>query len=1089
MAPNELFVVPSERHVERLAHEGLHAETRTSLCARLAAALLPDLALMDARECRLVLGVALSDDSPPPDPIERGEAPVLDRAEQGTSRHHGQGQLDLFGEATPAPTARRVGAAGARSSAPAAGAPSRDPLLSAIRARGGASWVRMVTALDHAIALFRARNGTVEHLDRVGRVKGFLGTRARTLAIAMRALDARLARAGAQDARLVGTLVAEAIRHARAEDIEAILGARSLRSRWLLAWEPSDVAWWRALDDKLAPRGGGARLVLPTFDQPLAGGRERDPLEALADDLARGLDAPMESEAIAPVLGNLSGDLAECAASVDRSRVRVISASDSVAQARAVAAEVALALDGGAAVERIAIALPILEERTLSPLRRALEEEGIVWHESRGPAPSAAPIVNAALLALDAATSLDRLVVARLLRSGWVDGARLTDAAGRDARRSLPRLARVLETSATAAGDDAVERFLRTASMRPARGKGGRTDRHRDEAAAEEAMDAAIAMKLASLFAGPRLARTRIDHVRAARSLWTALGMGARAGRGGLGAFGSDAVPRGVPAAERLAIARDARAWDALLAALDLHESAAARVGALDQAIDAASFRLELVELLDAAVSQPGAGRAAAIRIARLGDLAGDELELLVVADANDGILPRDDVHDALLSETLAEAIGRASRGEFVPPTSGALRARELSALAVSAAEAKDVVFVFSREDAVGAPLAASSVVNDLVRAGVAMRATEATPPVRSGVDVTLRVAREKERESFFLNPSRPLSDVVGDLAPPRAAARLLADETGGGERALAVTGLERFARCAFMGYAHVVLAAREVEQTRELPDAREEGTLVHEALAAAFVATKALWARRPRQRDEIVALGTAASDALLDRWQGHAALRTVVRLQVNDAVRAVLRAAVDDETWDFALAEQAFGARAATSWKSFTLDQEEVHLALRGSIDRVDLAHDGHAVRVIDYKRSKSTVTAAGSALGETALQVPLYACVASQELDLPASGAYMPTQAKDVAFESKPSSRAVQRMDELVARASASDLAEIERRALAIVASARSGALAPIPARESECRLCAVSGGCRKPRFAMAPTDDLDDEPDAVGLPRDAS
>ena len=44
----ELFVVPAERHVERLAREGKRAETRTSLRSRLAAALLPDVRVVVA---------------------------------------------------------------------------------------------------------------------------------------------------------------------------------------------------------------------------------------------------------------------------------------------------------------------------------------------------------------------------------------------------------------------------------------------------------------------------------------------------------------------------------------------------------------------------------------------------------------------------------------------------------------------------------------------------------------------------------------------------------------------------------------------------------------------------------------------------------------------------------------------------------------------------------------------------------------------------------------------------------------------------------------------------------------------------------
>ncbi|HSO35407.1 MAG TPA: PD-(D/E)XK nuclease family protein, partial [Labilithrix sp.] len=301
------------------------------------------------------------------------------------------------------------------------------------------------------------------------------------------------------------------------------------------------------------------------------------------------------------------------------------------------------------------------------------------------------------------------------------------------------------------------------------------------------------------------------------------------------------------------------------------------------------------------------------------------------------------------------------------------------------------------------------------------------------------------------------------------------------------VTGLERYARCAFQGHAQVVLAARESELTSELPDAREEGTLIHEALAAAFLATQALWARRPRNTAALWEQGEAAADFVLERWQGHAPLRAVVRLRVRDAVRAVLRVAIEDETWDFALAEQPFGARSGPTWPVFVLEDGDLRLALRGTIDRVDRAHDERSLRVIDYKRSKTTVQASGSGLGETALQVPLYACVASRQLGAPATGAYVPTQARDVGAGNKPSAKAAARMEELVARAPGAPFAEIERRALSLIAAARSGALVPIPASESECRLCDVSGGCRKPRFAMAPVDEGEDEPGRA--PTDAS
>lgn len=959
------------------------------------------------------------------------------------------------------------------------------------------SWTRMLAALDEAVAALRTRGATATHLERAARSSGFLGARARSLAAAMRALDARLAATGMRDGRLAGTMLAEAIAATPRDELEALLGARSLRSRWLLAWEPADLAWWRALDDKLAPGGGGARVVLPGFDRPLEGTRERDPLDALAEEVARGLDGPPESEIVAPVLGDLSGT---AALSVGP-HVRLVRANDVVAQAAAAARIVGEALDRGAAVERVAVVLPSLDERTLAPLRRAFEAEGIIAHEGNGAPPSSTPVVAAALLALEAAESLERRQVARLLRSGWLDAARLVapspgapgpeagrSGAGVDRRaaeRALARVAGVLETSATASGSGPAERLVKTvaAGARAAAARSRRTE-------ADLAADDETVRRVVAALVRAREASTRVGRARAARALWTELGIGARAGRGGLAAFSTDSTPTGVPRAERIAIARDARAWDVLSAAVDLYESVAQRVRAAEQLVDADAFRLELVELVDAGASQPGAARVGAVRVLRLHDAPGDELELAVVLDAALGVLPRDDAEDALVSDALAEAIVRASRGAYVSPAQGARRARDLAALAVTAADAKEIALVFPREDASGAPLAPSPIVDALERGGVAIEAaSDASATASEGrrtraaanassdaparADVARRLARERSREGFFLDPARPRSDVVGDLAPSPAAAALLVRETGGAERALAVTSLERFAKCAFQGYAHVVLAAREADRRDELPDAREEGTLGHEALATAFVATQDLWPRRPRDRAAILARGLAAAEAVLEEWQAHAPLRTVVRLRIADSVRAVLGAAVDDDAWDFALAEQPFGAREP-SWPALALEDGDLRLVLRGTIDRVDRAHDGKAARVLDYKRSKSTVRSAAKDLGATVLQVPLYACVVARQLGVPATGGYAPMQARDVGADGKRGAAIEEQTSDLVRRPKDDHLTVIERRALDVVASARAGMLAPVPADERQCQLCAVSGGCRKPRFAMEPLED---------------
>lgn len=328
------------------------------------------------------------------------------------------------------------------------------------------------------------------------------------------------------------------------------------------------------------------------------------------------------------------------------------------------------------------------------------------------------------------------------------------------------------------------------------------------------------------------------------------------------------------------------------------------------------------------------------------------------------------------------------------------------------------------------------------------------------------------------MDPARPQSDVIGNLslgAHTAMVERAVAAETGQtSDRALAVTSVERFARCAFKGYAHVVLAAREAEEQHELPDAREEGNLGHAALAAAFQATAGEWPKRPRDAEAILVHGLAAADRTMSEALVHAPLRAVVRLRVRESVRSLLVRAIEDDAWDFAYAEQAFGN--GKPWPALEVTDGRAHVWLRGTIDRVDRAHLRAWARVIDYKRSKSTVRESTAHLGETALQVPVYALVAERTLSTTATGTYLPMQSRDLASETA-SSKVDDAVTELVRRETRDASAPIERRVLSVIADARAGRFAPLPARDAECTHCGVSGGCRKPRFAMAPAEELEE------------
>lgn len=1031
MSEDTLFVVPTERHVERLAREGKRAETRASFSSRLAAALAPDVRFAEAREARLALAFALEE------PAART-------------------QLDLFG-----------------------GTPD-DPLLGALRERGGASWIRLVDALDEAIGALRRRGATAAHLERV-RSAGVASARSKTIATAMSELDRVLARAGAVDRRAFGVTLAPAIRSANADALLSLVGARHLRARWIVSWEPDDLTWWRALDEALSRSRGDARVIVPSFDKRLEGARERDPLEIIADSVARQLDAAPETETIAAVLGDLAATPPRLEDATPR--VRLLRVGDTRSQASEVARLVRRVLDEGARLEKIAIAYPSRDERTLVPLRRALSSEGIVFHDSFGAPPSSVPVVAAALHALEAAESLERLSVARLLRSGYIDALRVLGgqeggtSTFREADRQLARLARALESRATVAGESASERLVLTAAGR-------------------DRADEALARRFVEPLARARGATTRGQHVQNARALFQDLGFASRAGRGALATFARDEAPTGVDRAERLAVARDVRAWELVLAALESYETTGARANALERPLDADTFRLELTELLDSSARLPGAGRAGAVRIGSLTDLPGQLLDLLVVLDVNDGVLPRDVPRVTLANEALQGAIAKVARDAYSPARPSELAARDLAALAMASSEATRTVLVTTAEDAGDAPAAPSRVFEVLERTGVVVATTAdgvlggestagrpsgvaSTSPLATPAEILRRARREHSREAFFLDPARPESDAIGNLslggADRRLIASVVATETGAdAERALAVTSIERFAQCPFKGYAHAVLSAREAEEQSELPDAREEGNLGHTALAAAFLATRDEWPRRPRDERAILTAGLAAADAALAESEGHAPLRAIVRLRVRESVRAVLLRALADLEWNFALAEQAFGK--GKPWPPYHVTDDRVDVWLRGSVDRVDRAANGKAARVIDYKRSKNTVREATPLLGETAIQVPIYAAVTGRRLEVDATGIYLPTQPRDLATETKPNTRAEDRVRDLVRRQGGAP-SEIERRVLVLAEGARSGRFTPLPAREAECTHCGVSGGCRKPRFAMAPEVDPGD------------
>jgi RecB family exonuclease len=207
-----------------------------------------------------------------------------------------------------------------------------------------------------------------------------------------------------------------------------------------------------------------------------------------------------------------------------------------------------------------------------------------------------------------------------------------------------------------------------------------------------------------------------------------------------------------------------------------------------------------------------------------------------------------------------------------------------------------------------------------------------------------------------------------------------------------------------------------------------------------------------------------AAVEPILAR--GGSAVVRAAHARIQLEVAKVIALAIDDDDWDFALAEQGFGddARLPTeAWPAFVIADGETRVALRGRIDRIDVARDASAVRAIDYKRRVSLPPIAD--LGSTAIQVPIYALVAQSALGAAtAYGRYLstvsPAERSTAAFDA--------RFADLVT-ASADGSTEASRAVLELVRSLRAGEVAPRPSAAKWCAQCGLDGACRRPRFAV--------------------
>jgi ATP-dependent helicase/nuclease subunit B len=1004
-----LLVVESEAQV-RYAHEcGKRALTRDSLAERLLASLAPTIALASDLVVRRALSEALE---------HLAEA---------------EGWLATFME------------------------------------RGGRAWADLVGAVMDSLREAHEMTwlGSVTRAPSVAK-----DARARVVFAAGERLDRELARHGLGDPGARDALVTEALAVADPANIVRALGSRRVVATGIASWGPLDLSLWRALDARLSLVGGNAAIELRTFDRPFDAARPLDPLGRLVDAVAEALDDAPQTRPIGAVLGDFAFTGKLSAESSDRVEVR--QADSRAAGARAVLDAVARALAAGACPEDIAVVVPEPRDggeqpshgsRGWSPtIARALAEAQIPAYstvDGEGPRGLMACALGALVVADHGLTRLD---LARVLQSRYLNAPGLTGLPGQgEARALLDRLAHVLETTPTAEGDGTVDSLEKTVLAF----KG----RERNEL---EAM-ALLARRVAEAFERARRGTTLEEHVTHTRHLFEVLGLHAETSPHLAAHWAQDGRAVDVTEREVEAYARDARGASRLDATLDAYE-AVARTLHFGAAQSFSSFCIELEDELSRPSDAQEARAAGAVRIATLRELTGRPLSLLVFADAHEGSLERETGRYSLFDG--------GARAELTLGIEPALRASAKTAtqaerirLAAAADAAAQSVLVYATRDDEGGISPPDSFVAWLIREGVRTTSWRdkvvVTHPLTShearllsfieGGDqarsrdplVLARAAIESARESAFGLPARSADDVAARELRPEVRAILL-EETGGGSRSMPVTALDRFGACLFQGFAAQVLRARRSEILDEIIDPREEGTLLHGALAAAFGATRELWASRPRDAARIRSLADRAATEALARAPAASRLRRAALREIREAVLRVVAWSLADEQWDFSRAETA---------QTVVLDDNRGKITLRGSADRVDMGHGRDELRVIDYKRGEEGARRLTSELGETSFQIAVYAKGASEALNVPATaGVYLPTRRLAPSFVPKDTAGAWGRSHALE-----DGTPHFVRRALDLVTRVRSGDIEARPANPETCRTCDFDGICRKPRFVI--------------------
>lgn len=870
----------------------------------------------------------------------------------------------------------------------------------------------LALAVDDALGQLRRAGTQPSDLARAG------GARATLLADALERTAARLSALGLRDARASARSAASAIAEASVPELE---GVARVRVRGVCQWESAELDFIDALHQRLVRAGGqGVVVELPSVS-PQLGSVLREAAAVLTARFEQRWAEASEHPEI---------EFAD--ALTDSALPSIVEAAHEASEARAVARAVLDAVASDTALDRIAIVPVDAAEAFLEPLRAELSAAKLPYSEAWSRPASAAPEAHAAL-------ELLRLAMGPLVRDSLVDVLRVPDLELGSLLGERPRPAFVELIARLPVPVDRTGGELLAALGERARRLEPHQEREREALTTAERVLRALFERFARL----REPSTRRVFRERARELFAELGL-LTASRKGLSlalgyAAQADSAPLG-------ALGQNARAGRAIDLALERVVAAGVALGLADETLVLADFHQEFAAALDAVGPSQGAGRAGTVRIARPTEVAGLDWDLLVVCRAASSSLDwQGSSADSVLDGEAFDRLPTQRR-----PASSADRALFTRvALAAALSRARRSVITWAKRDARGSS-GASRLVLGMAHSPPRIEPASPLDPAAHRVvglpaasdNARLRVTLELKRQEFFARPDSALDSgngFAGDLSL-----------WVGGEaaRPLALTQLERYARCGFLGFSGIVLRAVRDDRVGDGLSARERGTLIHEALAIALEGSRASFGSRPLEELEREALGRAEQFL---RRQVSSSLRGAALDAALEDVAALLRwsFANSDGIW-FAEAERGFGH--GQPWAALPVGEHFVS----GRIDRIDSNSDGSAIRVIDYKTG--TVKLTGEH-GNQLLQPWLYARKVAQEYGAGrVSSGYLSLQRR------KPDWKAA--IDEAAPDAAAID--EKLARAEELIISLRGGRVPARPAIGGTCARCDARDICRRPLSA---------------------